>query len=357
MGGGINIKAGSNTFVQLQGEYRVSAQEKRNNLQAGLGILFRLGINPDADRDGVPDKEDLCPDMPGPAATRGCPDMDMDGIPDKLDACPEIPGLPATQGCPDADGDGFADDNDDCPETAGLIQGCPDTDGDGVLDKDDKCPEEAGPVGNGGCPILDSDGDGIPDEQDRCPNEAGLAVMSGCPDTDGDGVPDIDDRCVDIIGLPQWQGCPDTDADGVPDPDDRCPELAGPITNKGCPEVKEETKKTLSKAMRTVKFQPAKAELIKTSYPILDEVVAVLAEYPAYHLHVKGHTDNIGKAEDNQVLSENRAKACYAYLIKQGVDASRLSYLGFGQTKPIADNKTSSGRSLNRRVEFELHLP
>lgn len=357
LGGGLNIKAGSNTFLNIQGEYRVSSQDKRNNMQAGLGILFRLGRNPDADRDGVSDKEDACPDMPGPVATRGCPDKDMDGIADKLDACPELAGQASAQGCPDADGDGFSDDKDDCPQEAGLINGCPDTDGDGVLDKNDKCPEEAGPETNNGCPIIDTDGDGIPDDNDRCPTEPGLAVMTGCPDTDGDGIPDIDDRCVDNPGLQQWQGCPDADGDGVPDPDDRCPDVVGPVTNKGCPEVREEAKKTLTTAMRTVKFQPAKDVLVKTSFPILDEVVKVMEEYPAYHLIVKGHTDNIGKADENQVLSERRAKACYDYLIGKGVDSSRLSHKGFGQTQPIGDNKTYSGRSKNRRVEFELYLP
>jgi hypothetical protein len=79
--------------------------------------------------------------------------------------CPDTPGLPEFQGCPDTDGDGVPDKDDQCPEVAGPVEnnGCPwpDTDGDGVLDKDDACPTVAGPAENKGCPWPDTDGDGI----------------------------------------------------------------------------------------------------------------------------------------------------------------------------------------------------
>lgn len=83
---------------------------------------------------------------------------------------------------PDADGDGVADKDDACPNEAGLaaLGGCPDADGDGVADKDDTCPNEAGIADLGGCP--DADGDGIADKDDVCPNEAGVAALDGCPE-------------------------------------------------------------------------------------------------------------------------------------------------------------------------------
>ena len=90
----------------------------------------------------------------------------------------------------DTDGDGVLDRHDECPTVPGPIEnrGCPwgDTDNDGVLDKDDKCPEVPGPVDNDGCPWKDTDGDGIPDKDDRCPTEAGLPEKQGCPKTHAD---------------------------------------------------------------------------------------------------------------------------------------------------------------------------
>lgn len=83
---------------------------------------------------------------------------------------------------PDADGDGVADKDDACPNEAGVaaLGGCPDADGDGVADKDDTCPNEAGLAALAGCP--DADEDGIADQDDACPNEAGVAALNGCPE-------------------------------------------------------------------------------------------------------------------------------------------------------------------------------
>ena len=69
---------------------------------------------------------------------------------------------------------------------------------------------------------------------------------------------------------------------------------------------------------------------------------------------IDGHTDNISGAEFNQTLSENRAKAVYNYLVNKGVDAWRLTYKGYGLTKPIASNDTEEGRAKNRRTEFVI---
>ena len=87
-------------------------------------------------------------------------------------------------GCPDADADGIADKDDMCPNAKGTKanKGCPDTDGDGVVDKNDKCPTAAGPVANGGCAWPDTDGDSILDKDDKCPNVAGVASEGGCPE-------------------------------------------------------------------------------------------------------------------------------------------------------------------------------
>jgi len=191
---------------------------------------------PDKDNDGIADKDDLCPEIAGISKFKGCPDTDGDDIPDKDDACPDIKGLAQFAGCPDTDGDGIPDKDDACPDQAGKkeLHGCLDTDGDGIIDSQDACPTEAGKKELNGCP--DRDNDGVADKDDKCPDVAGIKEAAGCPDRDGDGINDNDDACPDIKGLAQFAGCPDTDGDGIPDKDDACPEEAGKKKLKGCPD-------------------------------------------------------------------------------------------------------------------------
>lgn len=310
---------------------------------------------PDSDGDGVIDKDDGCPDEAGPLSLNGCPpkDKDGDGVLDPADDCPDIPGLVHFNGCPDSDGDGIKDSEDACPQAAGstATHGCPDSDGDGIKDSEDDCPHLAGLVALNGCP--DSDGDGIKDSEDKCPNKAGKLENKGCPDSDGDGITDDKDPCPEKAG--RYNGCPDSDGDGIDDAHDHCPNSAGPPTTFGCPELKEEEKETLDLAAQAIQFETGKATLKVESYGILNKVVGIMKKYPDYKLRIVGHTDNVGDAAQNKKLSEERARSCYDYLIAQGIDSSRLTYLGMGETQPIASNETEQGRELNRRVEFELY--
>lgn len=341
-GAGLNFRVSKYAFVNLQAEYRKASEDKRDNMQAGLGFVYLLHkpdpkpvLPPDRDKDGTTDALDKCPDMPGPATAMGCPDTDQDGLGDHEDACPIDPGPVETKGCPDIDGDGFADKDDECPTVAGRWNGCPDSDFDGVPDKNDKCPTEAGTAANGGCPeVKDTDGDGVADKDDRCPDQKGMAANGGCPEVkekDGDG-------------------------DGVADKDDKCPNTAGPASNFGCPEVKPEVKERLKFATKAVQFESARAVLKNESFAVLDEVVEIMRQYPDYTLSISGHTDNIGEASKNLRLSESRAKTCYDYLIFRGIKSERLRFAGFGEERPIAENSSASGREQNRRVEFELVL-
>ncbi|MCL4151243.1 UNVERIFIED_CONTAM: hypothetical protein GTU68_053246 [Idotea baltica] len=88
----------------------------------------------------------------------------------------------------------------------------------------------------------------------------------------------------------------------------------------------------------------------------MDQIAEIINRYPKYALSIEGHTDNTGNADYNQQLSEKRARRCFDYLVNKGVSASRISSAGYGETRPIADNDTKTGRSLNRRVEFNLSL-
>jgi len=265
-------------------------------------------------------------------------------------------GLSIKFGGSDTDGDGIYDKDDACPEVPGLeaFNGCPDTDGDGIEDSKDACPNEAGPKELNGCP--DSDGDGIADKDDACPNEAGLAALAGCPDADGDGIADKDDQCPNEAGPAENNGCPwpDRDGDGILDKDDLCPDLVGTVANKGCPEVTEAVRKTLNDYAKTILFDTGKASIKDRSAEVLNNIVAILNEYSWARFTIDGHTDSVGSEALNQKLSEERAYSVMNYLIENGVASSRLEATGYGESKPIADNGTASGRKTNRRVEVNL---
>jgi outer membrane protein OmpA-like peptidoglycan-associated protein len=379
LGVGLQYTLAPNARLVWQSEYRVSLAEDRNNLHHGIGFIYGLNkmdkmpkemkkeTTGDRDGDGLEDDIDLCPDMAGPIELNGCPDKDGDGIADYKDKCPNYIGLEAFDGCPDSDGDGISDNDDECPNMAGTVanNGCPqkeaDRDGDGVLDKDDRCPDRAGSISNNGCPQVvvqaaDSDGDGIVDSDDRCPNTPGVSSAQGCPDRDGDGVADASDKCPTLPGLRTYNGCPDSDGDGLDDSRDRCPNQAGSVDNNGCPGMNAADRQVLEVAMRAVQFDSGKATFKSESYRVLNQVLDIMQRYPNYFISIEGHTDSSGGSALNQSLSEKRAKACRDYLVNKGISSSRLSYVGYGEAQPIADNSTETGRKLNRRVEFNASI-
>jgi len=265
-------------------------------------------------------------------------------------------GIAIKFGGTDTDGDGVFDKDDACPDVAGLeaFNGCPDTDGDGIEDSKDKCPNEAGTAEFNGCP--DTDGDGIADNDDKCPTVAGLKSLSGCPDADGDGVTDADDKCPTVAGPAANKGCPypDTDGDGVLDKDDKCPTVKGTIANSGCPEVTEAVQKQLNSYAKTILFDTGKSTIKAQSAQVLADIIAILKEYPTSKFTVEGHTDSIGSVTSNQKLSESRAQAVKDYLTSKGIDGTRLSSIGYGESKPIETNMYRAGRASNRRVEINL---
>lgn len=375
LGGGLSFKIGRATFFNLQSEYRISFGEDRNNLHHGIGFIYMFGKGEgaeekpveeetslvelaDSDGDGIADELDLCPQAAGSKALSGCPDRDEDGVADFEDKCPDYPGLKVFKGCPDSDGDGVSDNDDECPNMAGTVSnnGCPDndSDNDGIPNDLDKCPDVKGSAANDGCPSSDSDGDGIADADDKCPNRKGSLATDGCPDRDSDGIADYQDKCPDKFGPKVYDGCPDTDGDGIDDSRDRCPETAGPVDTNGCPEIAAEDQRILNTAMRSVQFDIGKATLKGDSRRVLNKIGDILTRYPDFVLSIEGHTDNTGSAVENQKLSERRAKTCYEYLNSIGIPMSRMNYIGYGESRAIADNSSVKGRSLNRRTEFIL---
>ncbi|HEX2536472.1 MAG TPA: OmpA family protein [Chitinophagaceae bacterium] len=109
-----------------------------------------------------------------------------------------------------------------------------------------------------------------------------------------------------------------------------------------------------SVVLRNIFFDFNKAELKPESQSELDRVVQLLQDNPTVKIQIEGHTDNIGNAADNGKLSESRAKAVVAYLTGKGIGAGRLTFIGYGATKPIADNATEEGRAQNRRTGLKV---
>lgn len=301
---GVNYWFNDQFGITAQSTYKHSFEDYvPKHFEHMLGVSVKFG-GKDTDGDGIYDKDDACPEVAGLEAFNGCPDSDGDGIQDSEDSCPNEAGLAEFNGCPDSDGDGVADPNDNCPNTPGLksLAGCPDADGDGVADGDDNCPNEAGPAANNGCPWPDSDGDGVLDKDDQCPNEAGT------------------------------------------------------VANNGCPEINptEEVMATLNNYARTILFDTGKSSFKDETMPVLEAMTAIFKEYPKANFSIDGHTDSVGSSKSNQLLSERRANAVRDFLIANGINADRLTAVGYGEENPIDDNATRAGRANNRRVEVTL---
>ncbi len=339
---GFNFKLGPVVSFQLQEMVQYTTTDNLDHENGGdandlnlfhtAGLTFNIGKQKDTDNDGVSDKKDLCPNTPAGVSVdaKGCPlDKDGDGVADYTDACPDIAGMPSLKGCPDKDMDGITDKEDRCPDVFGPIEtkGCPDTDKDGVVDIDDKCPgtKTGYKVDATGC-TLDNDKDGIVNEEDKCPELAGTMAFGGCPDSDGDGVADNEDRC---------------------------PSTKGTIPNKGCPEMAREDIVKIELIASKIYFETNSDKLKLISHTQLDDLAAILQRYDGVNLTIEGHTDSDGDDAYNMTLSQKRTESVKSYLESKGISGSRLTAVGYGETKPIATNKTSAGKAKNRRVELK----
>ena len=304
---GVKLYLARNSFLSLGvGSGLASSKGGSPNARAFIGIVFEPNIG-DRDGDGLKDDVDRCPDSP----------EDMDGFEDE-DGCPEL----------DNDRDGILDGDDKCP----LIP----EDLDGIADEDG-CPEDEPQPDAGPGEPLDSDGDKILDVDDLCPNDP----------EDYDGFEDED-------------GCPDldNDRDKILDRDDKCPDKPESYNNTddedGCPDrgVIEFTERGFV-PLQPINFELNKAVIKKDSYHILDGVVAALKGYSFIALlEVQGHTDEQGDDAYNLDLSERRAAAVMEYLVSHGIDPSRLTSAGYGETQPKIRERSQRAYAINRRVEF-----
>ena len=211
---------------------------------------------------------------------------------------------------------------------------------------------------------VDSDGDGVFDGTDECPGTPRGATVDarGCPsDSDNDGVFNGIDQCP---GTPRGatvdaKGCPlDSDNDGVFDGIDQCPNTPAGIKvdETGCPVEVEKFIDTGLITTTAILFDLEKATLKSESKSELDRIGAVLIQVPELVVEIGGHTDATGTDKYNMKLSEARAKAVHDYLEANfpQITAGNLTSKGYGESTPVAPNKTKEGRAANRRVEFKI---
>ena len=303
---GFDIAVSEKLKLNISSSFRSNNERGTyNHLQNVLGLRYNFGVG-DRDKDGISDKKDECPDLPGLKEFNGCPDTDNDGLPDNKDKCPEEAGPEKTKGCPDNDEDGISNNEDKCPDDFGLLDndGCPDTDEDGVIDIEDKCPDEYGETDNQGCPLKDKDNDGVLDNDDLCPDVPGSKKNNGCPD--------------DV-------------------------------------KVKNEIVKTLNSFGENINFIAESFDIIgKKTINVLVEIKNLLINNSKINLYIEGYSSSDGSDNYNLMLSKKRAESVKSYLVKIGVDENRLEVVGYGESNPIGDNDNPMGRSINRRVQFKL---
>jgi outer membrane protein OmpA-like peptidoglycan-associated protein len=131
---------------------------------------------------------------------------------------------------------------------------------------------------------------------------------------------------------------------------------AGPASNNGCPEVviTKNAEEALSEHANDILFNTGKSTFKTGVSAKLDLIAEVMINYNKAEFSVDGHTDSTGSEAINKKVSQKRANAVRDYLIKRGVDSSRVQAVGVGQSKPLSSNKTSAGRAKNRRVEIRV---
>jgi outer membrane protein OmpA-like peptidoglycan-associated protein len=265
-----------------------------------------------------------------------------------------------------------------------------DPDKDGIRGEADKCPTEAedkdGFEDDNGCPDNDNDNDGIADATDQCKMEPedkdGFEDENGCPDLDNDkdGIADDKDACKDQPedkdSFKDEDGCPDpdNDEDGVLDAADKCPDQKetknGYQDDDGCPDEIPDKVKKFTGTIQGINFKVGDATLLPTSNATLDKAVAVLKEFGDLKMEIQGHTDDQplkakpgAPFQDNQALSQGRAETVMKYFTSKGIDPSRLTAKGYGDSQPavpptgLTGAKLNDARTKNRRVEFKLISP
>ena len=330
-----SVKAGMNFYLG-GGEADDDDSDGLSNAQEQ-----RLGTdpeNPNSDRDGLKDGEEVRRYKTDPLK----PDTDGDGITDG----DEVLKYKTDPNQADSDGDGLSDGMEINKYGTDPLK--LDTDGDTLTDGDEVMKYNTDPL------KVDTDGDGLSDWDEVRSYKSDPNKI----DTDGDGLLDGDE-------VRKYKTDPtksDTDGGGVSDgaevlrrtnPLDPRDDLGGSVPRQpGKTEMPMEGGKPV--ILEGINFASASAKLLRNAEQALERAYSALSADPNVRVEIVGYTDNRGGAVTNRTLSLRRAQAAKAWLVRKGIEASRLVAVGKGMSDPIDTNETTEGRANNRRVEFHL---
>jgi outer membrane protein OmpA-like peptidoglycan-associated protein len=280
-------------------------------------------LNPDTDGDGLNDGEEVNVYRTDPLN----PDTDGDGLKDG----DEVHKYKTDPLNTDTDGDGLSDGDEVMKHKTNPLKA--DTDGDGLSDYAEIMTHKTDPL------KADTDGDGLNDGAEV--NVYKTDPLN--PDTDGDGLKDgeeVNTFKTDPLKLDTDGGSVD---DGTEvrrgtdplDPEDDVIKIGVPIILEG------------------ITFATGKADITPESEATLQKALKTLTTYPEIEVEISGHTDDVGSATSNQKLSERRAQAVKDWLVGKGVNAGRITAVGYGEEKPTVPNDSPDNRQKNRRIEFK----
>jgi outer membrane protein OmpA-like peptidoglycan-associated protein len=279
--------------------------------------------NPDTDSDGLTDGEEVKVYKTNPLLA----DTDLDGLSD-FDEVKKYKTDPLKA---DTDGDGLNDGEEVNKYKTDPLKA--DTDNDGLSDGDEVIKYKTDPT------KADTDGDGLNDGEEVNTFSTNPLVK----DTDGDGLSDYDE----VMTYKTNPLVKDTDGGSVDD---------GIEVNRGTNPLDAEddvVKVGVPVILDGITFATGKADITPESENTLRKALKTLQTYSDISVEIAGYTDNVGSDASNQKLSEKRANSVRDWLVRQGVDPTRIVAVGYGESNPIASNDTPEGRQKNRRIEFK----
>ncbi len=342
-GVGFQIGLDDRISFEASGGFNYTLNDELNAVKGGSPtkdsyFSFLLGLtvsgesgDADPDHDGLSNREEkeLGTDPHNP-------DTDGDGLTDG----DEVHKYHTNPLKADTDGDGLSDGDEVLKYNTDPLKF--DTDGDGLSDGDEVLKYHTDPL------KIDTDGDGLSDGDEVLKYHTDPLKV----DTDGDGLSDGDE----VLKYHTDPLKKDTDGGGVDDGAEvaRGSNPLDPSDDMNWPPKKEELKVEVGKAivLEGIVFATGKADITPESESRLEKAYNTLEQNPDIMVEIRGYTDNVGKKAVNMKLSQARADAVKAWLVKKGIAADRITAKGFGPENPIADNKTAEGRQKNRRIEF-----
>lgn len=293
----------------------------------GLGKCLEQQIgtdpmNPDTDADGLSDGDEYLNYKTNPL------NKDTDG--DSLSDYDEVSVYKTNPLVTDTDGDGLNDGDEVMKYKTDPLKA--DSDNDGLNDNEEVMKYKTNPL------KADTDGDGLKDGDEVMKYKTDPLNV----DTDGDGLSDGDE----VLKYKTNALNKDTDGGSVED---------GVEVKRGTDPLNAEddvVKVGVPIILEGITFDVNKSNIKPESEETLMKALKTLQTYPEIEVEIGGHTDSDGSAKSNLKLSQARADAVKAWLVEKGIDPKRITTKGYGEDKPVADNKTKEGKAKNRRIEF-----